>query len=753
MQNERSFDVAPGSPAQPGSTASSSPPPAIPVRVAPPPQSTPIPPRASPYISLSTAKRSLWRFVVIGICIVLVLVGGIIAIITQMGRRQSVQSGEYNVLKVPLGSLASNTIPIENATSLKINGQLEVSGSILLSPSSQPKNPFAGQLYFDQTSSKLTYYDGQQFVSVGSNSASTGGAGASTTSITNVLAGSGASQTGVELQGASPGTPQTGNFNISGVGQVGTLKTSVIATNGQAGGAVSVQANNFSVQSTSGQNFITADASAGSLALAGVATGEVTVSTGANVGVTGNISIKTGDSSTTASGDITIDAGSGVVSGTVVGTKTFESGTDNVVNWFGATVAQTSAQAHTGTHSLQMTATNSFWGIQEDTNHTLVSVTPGHNYHFSFWVRAATASRSVSSHVVWVGGASTIALQTVVDSTTGWTEVTGNGIAPAGATKMYFTAQSSGSAVGEVHYFDDYEVTDLSSSSATSVLHLGDTNAQIVSLGNFNQIGATTIRGGSGIDIQSGASGITMNGGAVSITGNAASSLSTTGGALTLSSAATASWGVSTAATGIGGDLTLHAGNGSSGNNDGGDLILQGGNGSGTGIGGSVVVRPQSNATDVFQVQNSAGTSLLVADTTGMKISVTGTTTTFASLTLANAHFASTQTSPPTISTPTNCGTTPTATVVAGSTDTAGSFTITTGTGGTSSTCDTIFTFNKPYGAAPKSIIVVGRTDAASAARQAYVVSSNATTFTLSFGNSVAGANSTAYSFSYWVVE
>jgi hypothetical protein len=285
-------------------------------------------------------------------------------------------------------------------------------------------------------------------------------------------------------------------------------------------------------------------------------------------------------------------------------------------------------------------------------------------------------------------------------------------------------------------------------------LNLGNTNAQIVNIGNMSQIGATTIRGGSGVDIQSGQSGINLNGGAVTITGSAASTLSTSGGALTINSAATASWGVSTASSGVGGNLTLHAGNGGTGGaNNGGDLVLQGGNQSGGGIGGSVVVKPQADSAQAFQIQNSTGTQLLVADTTSMKISVKGTPTTFASLALADAHFASTQTNPPTIGTPTNCGATPTAAVTAGSTDTAGSFTVTTGTGGTSSTCDTIFTFNKAYGAAPKSIIVVGKTDAASAARQAYVVSSNATTFTLSFGNSAAGANSTAYSFNYWIVE
>jgi hypothetical protein len=673
----------------------------------------------------------------------LVLAGGIVALITQLGRQQQVQTGEYSVIKVPLANFAGRSIPIENATSLKVNGQLDVSQSIRLSPSTQPKNPQAGQIYFDQTSSKLTYYDGQQFVVVGNNTTTnvtqiTNG-GASTTNVTNVLGGSGNSQFGVELQSGAPGTQQVGNFNVSGTGQVGNLKTSLVNPDN---GNLVIKAPNFALQNAAGQNIISSNASG------------VAIATSSATGVTGDISIKSGDSSTTASGDVTIDAGAGFVSGTVVGNKTFEGGLDNMTPWFGSTIAQTSAQAHTGTESLQMTTTGGFWGVIENVNNQMAPAVPGHSYHFSLWVRAATVPRTVGATVVWNGGSGTVNLQAVVDSTTGWIEMTGNGVAPAGATGAYWEVSGSGTAAGEVHYFDDLVITDLSSSSATSVLNLGNTNAQIVNIGNMNQIGATTIRGGSGVDIQSGQSGINLNGGAISITGSAASTLSTSGGALTINSATTASWGVSTATSGVGGNLTLHAGNGATGGaNNGGDLIMQGGNQNGGGIGGSVVVKPQADSAQAFQVQNSTGTQLLVADTTAMKLSVTGTTTTFASLTLANAHLASTQTNPPTIGTPTNCGATPTAAVTAGSTDTAGSFTVTTGTGGTSSTCDTIFTFNKAYGAAPKSIIVVGKTDAASAARQAYVVSSNATTFTLSFGNSAAGANSTAYSFNYWIIE
>jgi hypothetical protein len=154
-----------------------------------------------------------------------------------------------------------------------------------------------------------------------------------------------------------------------------------------------------------------------------------------------------------------------------------------------------------------------------------------------------------------------------------------------------------------------------------------------------------------------------------------------------------------------------------------------------------------------FQIQNASSVNLFVADTTNMIITIKGTDTTFGSLTLTDAHFKSTQTTVPTISTPANCGTTPTATVTTGSTDSAGSFTITTGTGGTSSTCDTTFTFRKPYGAAPKSILVVGKGSAAAALRQIYVASSTTTTFSIGFANGTAGADNTAYQFNYWIVE
>jgi hypothetical protein len=90
----------------------------------------------------------------------------------------------------------------------------------------------------------------------------------------------------------------------------------------------------------------------------------------------------------------------------------------------------------------------------------------------------------------------------------------------------------------------------------------------------------------------------------------------------------------------------------------------------------------------------------------------------------------------------------------ANSTDSAGSFRITAGTGAPT-TCDTVITFNKTYGAAPKSIVVVAETQdggtGTAAARQIYTSSVSATTFTVKMFSSPAASE--VDWFYYWVVE
>ncbi len=112
-------------------------------------------------------------------------------------------------------------------------------------------------------------------------------------------------------------------------------------------------------------------------------------------------------------------------------------------------------------------------------------------------------------------------------------------------------------------------------------------------------------------------------------------------------------------------------------------------------------------------------------------------------------HFKSTQVIAPTIGTPTNCGTTPSAVVTAGSTDSAGSFTIIAGTAGPS-TCDTVLTFNTAYGAAPKSVMLTSKS-ATGGTRNIYISATSTTTFTTLFSTNPADSETNSYY--YWVVE
>jgi fibronectin-binding autotransporter adhesin len=163
-----------------------------------------------------------------------------------------------------------------------------------------------------------------------------------------------------------------------------------------------------------------------------------------------------------------------------------------------------------------------------------------------------------------------------------------------------------------------------------------------------------------------------------------------------------------------------------------------------------------STSTTAFLLQDANANTLFTGDSTNSIIKISGTTSTFATLQIDNAHFKSTQTTAPTIGTPSSCATTPTAAVASGSTDAAGSFRITSGTGGGQTTCDTVITFNKAYGAAPKSIVVVPETKdggtGTAAARQIYVSTSGTTSFTVKMNSAPAGASEADW-FYYWVVE
>lgn len=144
----------------------------------------------------------------------------------------------------------------------------------------------------------------------------------------------------------------------------------------------------------------------------------------------------------------------------------FEQGVGTWVG-FNATLAATSAQAHTGARSLAVTAT----GVADaEALHAPlpvhgVAVTVGTTYRAELWFRAATATRTCQARIHWYTNAgvfiSTSTAASATDSTTGWTLVSGTAAAPATAAYAVLAGRIVGpGGAGEVHYLDDAVLTD-----------------------------------------------------------------------------------------------------------------------------------------------------------------------------------------------------------------------------------------------------------------------------------------------------
>lgn len=442
----------------------------------------------------------------------------------------------------------------QNLNTVTVNGQLAVSNSLNLQPSAKPSNATRGQLYYDQTRNQLGVYDGKQYVYLqgGGNASiinnySTSVGGAVTN---NFLTTGGGGLTGSGMAGT---LPVFGNGN--------TLQDSVIS---QAGTTLNVGLGNGS----------------GTTNILG-GTGGITVKSGVATGTSGSIVIASGNSSATAAGDVTVDTGQGKISGQIIDDYTFENSND--VNAFtdfyigSFTLSQDCTVAHTGNCSLNVTGSDPFGGggDVETQQNTPFTVVPGHHYAFSLWVRAATTPAPLIA-ALWNWPNCGIPFEQQQDSASQWTNVVWTCTAPAGLTESLMQF-GFGSASTETHYYDDINITDLSSSTSAAWLKLGTTNAQAITLGNANEIGQTSIYGGSGITLNSDSGSVNISGGAFNITSSSASNISTSSGALTL--------------------------------------------GGGGGSGGGVIVAPDGASTTAFQVQGTNNTNLLTVDSTDNAVS------------------------------------------------------------------------------------------------------------------------------------
>jgi fibronectin-binding autotransporter adhesin len=128
----------------------------------------PLPPVSG---SASKAKLLVRLFKRADIILLLLLVGGLIGLfITTSSRKANNASqvdiaDQYETVQLPLEGFVQTDEGVSfGAGSVLINGSLQLNNDVVITPSQQPTAPKVGQIYYDQTSNQMAYYNGAQFV-------------------------------------------------------------------------------------------------------------------------------------------------------------------------------------------------------------------------------------------------------------------------------------------------------------------------------------------------------------------------------------------------------------------------------------------------------------------------------------------------------------------------------------------------------------------------------------------------------------
>lgn len=144
-------------------------------------------------------------------------------------------------------------------------------------------------------------------------------------------------------------------------------------------------------------------------------------------------------------------------------TATLEGSIGQWQDWFNTTPTRSTAEAHTGTHSLQVQLTGSSWGVGL-ANFPGFTATPG-SKHVSFWAkRGSGTATALRLQVRWLDTNQQPILPNPTDLTLSglsgsWQEASYDLVAPAGTATVNINFLGSG-ATGDILYIDDIVIGD-----------------------------------------------------------------------------------------------------------------------------------------------------------------------------------------------------------------------------------------------------------------------------------------------------
>ncbi|HZM64061.1 MAG TPA: hypothetical protein VFB59_02915, partial [Candidatus Saccharimonadales bacterium] len=151
------------------------------------------------------------------LAVLLILGSGGLVLSSSVGKEPTSQSvaSRFETTQLPLSEFVATSEGLTFGTqSVIINGSLQVKDGLIIAPTVQPTTAVAGQMYYDQTSNILSYYNGSEFVSLSAASGvqSLGGVSGS------ITVGDGLSVTAGQLANTGVLTVQgqTGNVTFTG---------------------------------------------------------------------------------------------------------------------------------------------------------------------------------------------------------------------------------------------------------------------------------------------------------------------------------------------------------------------------------------------------------------------------------------------------------------------------------------------------------------------------------------------------------